>query len=607
MRYPTCWLTTTLKKTDFEIVKLICQKISQLCLSISPAYLFYQKPTLYFHAKKRCHCGAATTLRKTCKKTIATGDIGEFKAVEIQTCCNHCDIVYRSEELRSLTPHRGKYGFDIIEYIGKALFLHCRNERDIQSDLAIKNIPISLSEIAFLGKRFIVYLVLTHRESQEELKRYMNSKGGYILHMDGTCEGGSPHLFSCIDEISNIVLGNRKMPTEDSQYIIPFLKGIQAAYGNPVALVHDMGRAILKAVAIVFPGIADYICHFHFLRDLGKDLFDFEYRTIRRYTRSYNVSKTLSNVLKQLKATIDENNNLADSLENYLKNDKFIKGEENLDVNVIAYLLVAWILEYSSASNGFGFPFDRPHLEFYLRMEKAYPVLKHLKEKGVSVLPLVKLNRVLTDSALKKLVSRIQEKISLFDELRKAMRIAGPETHHGLNDEGDDDIKTIEDRVKKFRHSTKVETLARNDISYHKMVKQIDKYWDKLFADPIQVDTPKGKITIQPQRTNNLMEQSFRFLKRDGRKKSGQHSLAKTLTGMIAETPLVRNLKHPDYVDILLKGKKSLATRFADIDIQQVRQEEKKNAERWRKYPKRMRKLFKIHHLPQKMIKIVMF
>ncbi|MCK5190088.1 MAG: hypothetical protein KAR12_08535, partial [Methylococcales bacterium] len=124
---------------------------------------------MYFYAKKQCHCGAATTLRKTCKKTIATGDIGEFKAVEIQTCCNHCDIVYRSEELRSLTPHRGKYGFDIIEYIGKALFLHCRNERDIQSDLAIKNIPISLSEIAFLGKRFIVYLVLAHRESQEEL------------------------------------------------------------------------------------------------------------------------------------------------------------------------------------------------------------------------------------------------------------------------------------------------------------------------------------------------------------------------------------------------------------------------------------------------------
>ncbi len=71
---------------------------------------------------------------------------------------------------------------------------------------------------------------------------------------------------------------------------------------------------------------------------------------------------------------------------------------------------------------------------------------------------------------------------------------------------------------------------------------------------------------------------------------------------MLAETPLVRNLKHPDYVDILLKGKKSLAALFADIDILLVRQEEKKNTERWRKYPKRMSMLFKIPHLPKKLI-----
>ena len=607
MRSLTYWPITTLKKTDFEIVKLICQQINQLCFSLSPTNLFYQKPTLYFYANKICHCGVATTLRKTCKKTIATTEIGEFKAIEIQTFCYCCNRVYHAEDLLSLTPHRGKFGFDVIEYIGKALFVHCRNERDIQADLAMKNIPISVSEIAFLGKRFIVYLVLAHRESQEELKCYLNSNGGYILHMDGTCEGGSPHLFSCIDEISNIVLGNIKMPTEDSQFIIPLLKNIKVAYGNPVALVHDMGRAILKAVDIVFPGIADYICHFHFLRDLGKDLFDFEYRTIRRYTRAYNVCKKLNNTLKRLKATIDEHDNLTDSLENYLKNDKIVEAGENLDVNVIAYLLVAWILEYSSASNGFGFPFDRPHLEFYCRMEKAYPILKGLKKQGVSILPLSTLNKVLADVALKKLVSRIQQKICLFDELRNAMRIAGPETHQGLNDEGDDDIKTIAGRVNKFRYSAQVEMLASNDISYQKMVKQIDKYWDKLFADPIQVDTPNGKITLQPQRTNNLMEQSFRFLKRDGRKKSGQHSLAKTLTGMIADTPLVRNLKNPDYVNILLKGKMSLADRFADIDILLVRQEEKKNAERWRKYPKGMRKLFNNSHLPQKMIKMAMF
>jgi len=567
--------------------------------------LFYETPKLNFYpATPYCDCGASTTIIKTREKTIVTLDIGKFKAIETQTICQYCKKKYRSDELRALTPHGGKFGFDVIEYIGKALFVRCQNETEIKAELATRNVRICASEIGFLGKRFIVYLSLAHRDSEAELKHYMDSKGGYILHMDGTCEGSSLHLFSCIDEISNIVLGNRKMPTEDSQYIVPLLENLKEAYGNPIALVHDMGGAILKSVESVFPEIADFICHFHFLRDLGKDLFDFEYKTIRRYTRAYNVNKTLSNTLKKLKASIDENKTLSNCLKNYLNNDQIVQAENNLDPIVTSYLLVAWILEYNSVSNGLGFPFDRPHLEFCLRMEKAYPALKYLNGKGVSGLPLDKLNQLLTNSILEELVSGIQEKISTFDELRQAMRIATPETDLGLNDEGDDDIKTIEGRVKKFRHSTKVEKLAKSDTSYQKMVQQIDKYWDKLFADPIAVNTKNGNIMIQPQRTNNLLEQSFRFLKRDGRKKSGKHSLDKTLTGMLADTPLVRNLKNQDYVDILLKGKSSLESRFAEIDILQVREEEKKNAQRWRKYPKKMRKLFKIDQLPQKLVKM---
>jgi len=54
----------------------------------------------------------------------------------------------------------------------------------------------------------------------------------------------------------------------------------------------------------------------------------------------------------------------------------------------------------------------------------------------------------------------------------------------------------------------------------------------------------------------------------------------------------------------IVEGKKTLAERFAEIDIQQVRKEEKENERRWWKYPKRMCKLFKIPHLPQKMLKI---
>ena len=567
-------------------------------------YLFVQRPRLHFSpATTVCQCGADTLLLKTQKKTLATLAIGQFEALETQRHCRRCGDIHHSQELRSLTPHRGRFGFDVIEYIGKALFVQCRNELAVQADLAARNIPISTSEIGFLGKRFIVYLALAHRECHAALRHYMTSKGGYILHLDGTCEGDSPQLFSCIDEISNIVLGNRKMPTEDSQHIMPLLVELKSAYGTPLALVHDMGSAILKAVATVFPAVPDYICHFHFLRDLGKDLFGFEYRTIRRYTRALKAKATLSQAKKTLQAVIDDDATLSENLRTYLDKKQPTGTQQVLHPRVMAYLLVAWVLEADSACNGFGFPFDQPHLEFYQRLREAYPSLKQLKAKGVSVLPLAVLHRVLTDVALQNLVARIEQKITIFNQLREAMRIARPDSGQGLNDEGDGETKTIESRVKTFRYSEKIKTLSASDTSYHNMVKQIDKYWGKLFADPIRVDTPAGTVIVRPQRTNNLMEQSFRFLKRDGRKKNGQHALSRTLVGLLADTPLVRNLGNTDYMTILLKGKATLAARFADIDIQQVRKQEKENNNRFRKYPKNMRRLFPIPHLPRIIMK----
>jgi len=69
------------------------------------------------------------------------------------------------------------------------------------------------------------------------------------------------------------------------------------------------------------------------------------------------------------------------------------------------------------------------------------------------------------------------------------------------------------------------------------------KYWDKLFADPKTVDTPNGQITIQPQRTNNILERFFRDLKRSNRKKSGTISLNKTLKSIICYNSKIVPLK----------------------------------------------------------------
>ena len=189
------------------------------------------------------------------------------------------------------------------------------------------------------------------------------------------------------------------------------------------------------------------------------------------------------------------------------------------------------------------------------------------------------------------------KKVETFKKLREALCIAVPKSNQGLNDDGQEaDIKSIEGKIKRFRKKIVA------DKDYNKMVKQIDKYWDKLFADPIQVSTKTGSTFIQPQRTNNILEQFFRYLKRNGRRRSGNHALSKTLKTMLAQTPLVKNLENPPYMEILLNGKADLADRFAEIDIIQVRKAVGVDKRVTQKYPKRMAKVFKIPNLPRRLL-----
>jgi len=114
------------------------------------------------------------------------------------------------------------------------------------------------------------------------------------------------------------------------------------------------------------------------------------------------------------------------------------------------------------------------------------------------------------------------------------------------------------------------------------MIKQVDKYWEKLFADPIAVTTSTGPFTIQPQRTNNILERFFRDLKRGNRRKSGTISLTKTIRSILADTPLVKNLGNSEYLEVILDGCNTLEERFERIDSRLVLeklQAEKKNDE----------------------------
>ena len=126
-------------------------------------------------------------------------------------------------------------------------------------------------------------------------------------------------------------------------------------------------------------------------------------------------------------------------------------------------------------------------------------------------------------------------------------------------------MSRIRQGVAQFREGLDMDPKLAADRLSQKMSEQIDKYGDSLFADPIEVMTPQGKASIYPQRTNNILEQFFRGVRRGHRRKTGNNSMHRVLQTMLADTPLVKNLDNPDYMEILLDGKENLAELFAEL------------------------------------------
>jgi hypothetical protein len=543
-----------------------------LSIDTSPATLFPEPPVIRFTPQEECSCGTRLLVQKTRQKKVLKMT-GPLIAHETIMQCPICSKVFGSHALLQLVPARSNVAYDVMVFVGRAMYQRHRTTEEIRAELAVRNVFLSPSEINYLGRRFILYLVHAHQRAIPRIRETMSMAGGYMLHLDATHAGDAPALMTGLDSLSKIVLANIKIPSEQADYIIPFLNDIKDSYGTPRACVHDMGSGICKAVNEVFPGVLDFICHFHFLRDIGKDFLDPAYGRLRNRLRSHAISSRLSALVRETRqATCEQSSDPMGLAKAILR----AEGTPPLMPLLSAYGLVLWALDGKHTGNGYGFPFDRPLLSFAERLidlDQQMPRLLNLSKNDESnnIQYLYKLywaaSKVAEDPTVRELVDELKWRTRTFDSLRKAMRIALPDGPNGLNDDGTTQaISSIEESVMHFRSRIDQDPTLASDPLCLKMVDQIDKYRDKLFADPIEVDTPSGPVRIYPQRTNNILEQFFRELNRNNRRKTGNNSIQRLLKNMLADTPLVKNLDNPDYMATLLGDKPSLEDLFASMD-----------------------------------------
>ncbi len=146
-------------------------------------------------------------------------------------------------------------------------------------------------------------------------------------------------------------------------------------------------------------------------------------------------------------------------------------------------------------------------------------------------------SKIVDDEELQRTVENYRTKLSVFSDLRQALRIAPEQVNNGLTQMSEitslEDLQQVKDAVIKFSSDLELKiqkTRLKKIIRKYLIVKErIEKYWDKLFADPLVVNVDGKEKFVFVHRTNNLVENHFRQLTYGYRRIHGNRSVRKNL------------------------------------------------------------------------------
>ena len=212
-----------LKKKDPNIaanaLKVLGDSLARLSQETLPSALFPQPPVVRFASQiHTCPCGERLLVQKTRSKKVLSM-LGPFIAHETVAHCPACSMVFSSDALRRWVAPHCNVAYDVLVFVGQALFQRHRSSREVRAEMLARQVELSSSEIEYLGRKFVAYLALGHRQASPRIRQAMQLGGGYILHLDATHEGSAPALMTGIDSLSKIVLANVKLPSEHAEHI----------------------------------------------------------------------------------------------------------------------------------------------------------------------------------------------------------------------------------------------------------------------------------------------------------------------------------------------------------------------------------------------------
>lgn len=481
--------------------------------------------------------------------------------------------VETSESLLQLVPFGQRYGYDLIVWVGTARYLRNLQRKEIRAELfQEKGIILSDGSISEVCDRFLLYLEELHISCAPALSAAMEP--GYPLHIDATNEYGKGGLFICLDGWRGWVLHAVKITTENAEELRPAINKTRSLFGDPIAVVRDLGRAGAKSVdTLRQQGVPDLVCHYHFLGAIGKKLFDNSYSSLRKLLKRSKVRSGLRELLRELRK-----NHTADIYDGEYGYGRMRKAMP---------ALILWVLEGKGGKN-LPYPFCLPHLNFYQRcrdVPKRVEQWMPLPRSHVELRVLKQIFAVIT--RLDKIENfgwvapRLEKNWKAFCELRDILRLTDAEfprgnrrslTNSAIPVLEAERLRDIEEKTTAYqaeiRQRVPDEQTAHKEVGYELpetiILKYLDRYSTHLFGHPILIDND-GNILAVVERTNNVAEHFFGADKQKLRRRLGRANLGRDLEDQPAQAVLVSNLNSPDYVKITCGSLDKLPTVFAEL------------------------------------------
>ena len=542
-------------------------------------------------------------VQKTIQRHGMTLEHGAFEVREtVHVCgsgCRHCSgalVTRRAASLAQRIPRGSVVGYDVMVFVGLQRFLHFRQRDEIRTALLCEHgLSLSTGEVSKLAERFTHYLQRLHDAHAQAIRAALAQDGGWPLHIDATGEDGRGTLFVAFAGWRRWVLGAWKIPTERADAILPCLRSTLHRFGAPCAVMRDLGRAMIPAVAdllteskLEIPVLA---CHQHFLSDVGTDLLKASYGELRKAFRSFKVRPGLRSLARdlgrKLHGCISETRQAVLDWQQHEQHGHVLP--EGRDGLAVVRALAQWVLDFPADATYGSFPFDRPYLDLYdrcLRTRRAADAfLRRLPDDPPLRRTLNRLCRVidpiLSDRSTAQVVATLVARAALFDELRDALRLVPQSAprdqtasvHPSPPTETAEELRDIRDDLDRWVVSLHERRPARGPAKNMRqaidlVLEHIERHGDSLWGHVISLPAEVGGQIRVVDRTNNILENFFRNMKHGERRRSGRKILTQDFESMPPAAALARNLTCPDYVATICGTLEELPSAFAKLDAE---------------------------------------